>query len=85
MNNFKKLAEEQGLFEKTPPDHIQQKISGSMEFLELFANIIDLFVPRIISVFKDLLGANRPSNTQTIEHGQNNFDQKPPKYPNRAD
>jgi hypothetical protein len=85
MNNFKRLAEEEGLYEKTPPQHIHNRITESMDFLDFFVDMIDLFLPRALSVFQDLLGARRPSTAETIGHCHNPLDQKPPRYPNRAD
>lgn len=85
MNNFKRLAEEQGLYEKAPPTHIQNRVNDSMAFIEFFFDIVDLFIPRVISVFQDLLHASPRENRQAVNMNEHPLDKKPPRYPNRAD
>ena len=85
MNNFQKLAEEQGLYEKMPPAFIKTKVTGTMGLLDLLSSLVDLFIPKVLSTFKDMLGG-RPQTTITpINNKGFDISQKPPKYPNRVD
>ena len=85
MSNFKKWAEQDGLDRKRPPEHVRQRVTGSMGVFELMGNMIELFIPRLFGMFKDLLGG-KGSNVYKKTHARGKFeDSKPPKYPNRAD
>lgn len=85
MTNFKKLAEQQGLLDKRPPDQVRARISGTLGLYELFGNLLDLFIPKAIGTLRDMLGARNNSFILPVKHDKFDISEKPKKYPNRLD
>lgn len=84
MNNFKKLAEQQGLFDRTPPSKVKDGLNRTMKLVEFIGSIVELFVPQALLVMKDML-YGPPARKPKKLKGDGLIDVKPPKYPNRID
>ena len=85
MNNFQKLAAEQGLEDRPPPKHVQNNITATLGIIQLLSNLVDLFLPRFINTFADMAGSKPPHNYSPVDFTGFEKDNKPPKYPNRPD
>lgn len=82
MNNFKKYAEQEKLDAQTPPSRLKSKIKGALDVFELAGNLVDLFIPRVLNVFRDMLGGDSEDDTDQTALKHRFKDTKPPKYPN---
>ena len=83
MNNFKKYAEQEKLDVQTPPSRLKSKIKGAIGVFELAGNLVELFIPKVVNIFRDMLGAESKDETDQTALKHRFKDVKPPKYPNQ--
>lgn len=83
MNNFQKLAEKQQLLDRKPPQHIKDRVNGTMGLIDLFGRFLELFVPRAMNVLTDMVNPDHVLKSRPA-HFKGFVDKEPPKYPNRT-
>ena len=85
MNNFKRLEDEENELIGIPPKDIKVKIDDSVGFFRFVGNVVDLFLPRMIGAFTNLLGGGSRYGQLDIGNRDLEDDEHPPKYPNKAE
>ena len=84
MNNFKELEDLEQRTHGQPPVFIKKRIDGTIGVFQFMGNVIELFLPRVLGVFNNMVGGSR-SNYLPIGNHDSDLDQPHPKYPNKAD
>ncbi|GLR17726.1 hypothetical protein [Portibacter lacus] len=58
-NNFLKLEEDLIVQHGTPPDEVKEKIDNSFSLIRFLADILELFVPKLIQAIVSLSGGKK--------------------------
>lgn len=81
MNNFKKLAEEK-MDKKSPPKRVEKNVKGTIGVFELVSNIVELFIPKVVNVWNDMLGGEHEDQYEKMNASGKFEDKQLPQYPN---
>lgn len=76
-NNFKELDKRTQSQLGEPPQDISGNIKKNIRFFHLFGDIIDLFFPKVISIFTDMLGGSNDRKSEYEDYA------KPPNLLNK--
>lgn len=85
MNSFRKWAEQENVLDRKPPESVEKKVKGSIGIFVLIGHVIELFLPKVMDVMKDMLGGSDQETYRKVCSKGDIEDKKPPKYPNKAD
>ena len=83
INNFKELEKQQERELGAPPEHIRNDLIGNLELFQFLGEIIELFLPKVFSLFVRMSGdAPKQNISSENENGDHKGDYRRPKYPN---
>ncbi len=61
-NSFKLLAAEDAKRYPKAPQRVEKQINGTMGFVRMISNVIELYLPRIFDVMITMVGGEQPKS-----------------------